>query len=64
MALARAQPDRYDARTIGSVHKHERPQRIAKDLANHPIGIVLLARLAPGRSHQVTASVKRFCSMR
>ena len=36
----------YYARTTGSVHKHESPDRIAKGLSNHPIGIVLLARLA------------------
>jgi GNAT superfamily N-acetyltransferase len=36
----------YYALTTGSVHKRESPQRIAKGLANHPIGVVLLARLA------------------
>ncbi len=36
----------YYSLTTGSVHKHESPGRIAKGLANHPIGIVLLARLA------------------
>jgi len=36
----------YYALTAGSVHKHESPERIAKGLANHPIGVVLLARLA------------------
>jgi GNAT superfamily N-acetyltransferase len=36
----------YYALTTGSVHKHESPERIAKGLANHPIGVVLLARLA------------------
>ena len=36
----------YYALTAGSVHKHESPERIAKGLANHPVGIVLLARLA------------------
>ena len=30
----------------GSVHKHETPERIAKGLANHPVSVVLLARLA------------------
>ncbi len=40
----------YYALTAGSVHKHESPQRIAKGLANHPIGVVLLARLAVDRS--------------
>jgi GNAT superfamily N-acetyltransferase len=42
----------YYALTAGSVHKHERPQRIAKGLANHPIGVVLLARLAVDRRQQ------------
>lgn len=36
----------YYALTTGSVQKHESPGRIAKGLANHPIGVVLLARLA------------------
>lgn len=36
----------YYSLTTGSVHKHESPERIAKGLANHPIGVVLLARLA------------------
>ena|SRR5713226_2995128 len=34
----------YYALAAGSVRK--RPERIAKGLANHPIGVVLLARLA------------------
>ena len=42
----------YYALTAGSVHKHESPQRIAKGLANHPIGVVLLARLAVDRTQQ------------
>ena len=42
----------YYALTTGSVHKHESPRRIAKGLANHPIGVVLLARLAVDRSQQ------------
>lgn len=42
----------YYALTTGSVHKHESPERIAKGLANHPIGIVLLARLAVDTSQQ------------
>ena len=35
----------YYALTAGSVHKHESPERIAKGLANHPVGVVVLARL-------------------
>ena len=42
----------YYALTTGSVRKHESPQRIAKGLANHPVGIVLLARLAVDRTQQ------------
>jgi predicted N-acetyltransferase YhbS len=42
----------YYALTAGSVHKHESPVRIAKGLANHPIGVVLLARLAVDISEQ------------
>lgn len=42
----------YYALTTGSVHKHESPQRIAKGFANHPVGVVLLARLAVDRSEQ------------
>ena len=36
----------YYALSAGSVHKHESPERIAKGLASHPVGVVLLARLA------------------
>ena len=36
----------YYALAAGSVHKHETPERISKGLANHPISVVLLARLA------------------
>lgn len=42
----------YYALTTGSVHKHESPDRIAKGLANHPIGVVLLARLAVDTTQQ------------
>jgi GNAT superfamily N-acetyltransferase len=42
----------YYALTTGSVHKHESPERVARGLANHPIGIVLLARLAVDRTLQ------------
>lgn len=42
----------YYALTAGSVHKHESPSRIAKGLANHPVGVVLLARLAVHVSEQ------------
>jgi len=52
----------YYALTTGSVHKHESPERITKGLANHPIGVVLLARLAIDRNQQAKASAKRFYS--
>ena len=42
----------YYSLTAGSVHKSESPERIAKGLANHPVGVVLLARLAVDSSHQ------------
>ena len=42
----------YYALTTGSIHKHESPERIGRGLANHPIGIVLLARLAVDNSRQ------------
>jgi GNAT superfamily N-acetyltransferase len=52
VALARNLVVGYYALTAGSVHKHESPQRIAKGLANHPIRVVLLARLAIDRDQQ------------
>jgi GNAT superfamily N-acetyltransferase len=36
----------YYSLTPGSIGKQEAPARIAKGLANYPIGIILLARLA------------------
>jgi GNAT superfamily N-acetyltransferase len=44
----------YYSLTPGSVSKQESPARIAKGLANHPIGIVLLARLAIDQSEKKT----------
>jgi GNAT superfamily N-acetyltransferase len=52
VALAGSLVVGYYALTTGSVHKHESPARIAKGLANHPIGIVLLARLAGDNTQQ------------
>jgi GNAT superfamily N-acetyltransferase len=52
VALAENRVVGYYALTTGSVHKHESPERVAKGLANHPIGIVLLARLAVDKSQQ------------
>lgn len=42
----------YYSLTTGSIQKHESPERIAKGLARHPIGVVLLARLAVDQSQQ------------
>lgn len=42
----------YYALTAGSVHRHEAPERIAKGLARHPVGVVLLARLAVDRTEK------------
>ena len=36
----------YHALVAGSVLKHEAPERIAQGIANHPVGVILLARLA------------------
>jgi GNAT superfamily N-acetyltransferase len=36
----------YYSLSAGSVRKEESPARIAKGLASHPIGVILLARLA------------------
>lgn len=52
MALKGSRVAGYYALTTGAVHKHESPQRIAKGLANHPIGVVLLARLAVDQTQQ------------
>jgi GNAT superfamily N-acetyltransferase len=42
----------YYSLTAGSVRKEESPARIAKGLASHPIGVILLARLAVHRTEQ------------
>jgi GNAT superfamily N-acetyltransferase len=39
----------YYSLSAGSVRKEESPARIAKGLAQHPIGVILLARLAVDR---------------
>jgi GNAT superfamily N-acetyltransferase len=52
VALAENRAVGYYSLTTGSVHKHESPARIAKGLANHPIGVVLLARLAVDNRQQ------------
>jgi GNAT superfamily N-acetyltransferase len=40
----------YYSLSAGAVRKEESPARIAKGLANHPIGVILLARLALDKS--------------
>lgn len=52
VAVARNRIAGYYSLTSGAVQKQESPQRIAKGLANHPIGVVLLARLAIDASFQ------------
>jgi GNAT superfamily N-acetyltransferase len=42
----------YYTLTAGSVNRSETPDRIAKGLANHPVPIILLARLAADQSEQ------------
>jgi GNAT superfamily N-acetyltransferase len=42
----------YHALAAGSVLKQEAPERIAQGIANHPVGLILLARLAVDRSEQ------------
>lgn len=48
----RGQVAGYHSLAAGSVRKDESPARIAKGLANHPIGIILLARLAVDKNAQ------------
>lgn len=40
----------YYSLSAGAVRKEESPARVAKGLAKHPIGVILLARLAVERS--------------
>src|SRR5438105_2934364 len=42
----------YYSLAAGSVRKEESPSRIAKGLADHPIGVILLARLAVNKGEQ------------
>jgi GNAT superfamily N-acetyltransferase len=42
----------YHALAAGSVLKHEVPERIAQGIANHPVGVILLARLAVDESEK------------
>jgi GNAT superfamily N-acetyltransferase len=44
----------YYSLTAGSVRSEESPARIAKGLAKHPIGVILLARLAIDRTEHKT----------
>ncbi|GAC1687422.1 MAG: GNAT family N-acetyltransferase [Candidatus Acidiferrum sp.] len=49
----------YDTLAAGAVRKAEAPARIAKGLANHPIGVILLARLAVDRAEHGAGLGKR-----
>jgi GNAT superfamily N-acetyltransferase len=42
----------YHALVAGSVRKDEAPERIAKGIPNHPVGVILLARLAVDKREQ------------
>jgi GNAT superfamily N-acetyltransferase len=42
----------YYSLSAGAVRKEESPPRIAKGLAQHPIGVILLARLAVDRNER------------
>ena len=42
----------YYSLTAGAVRREDSPERVAKGLAQHPIGVILLARLAVDRSTQ------------
>jgi len=42
----------YYSMTAGSVRPEEAPSRVAKGLAKHPIGVILIARLAVNRREQ------------
>lgn len=49
----------YYSVSAGSVRREESPARIAKGLAKHPIGVILLARLAVDREEHGTGLGKR-----
>jgi GNAT superfamily N-acetyltransferase len=42
----------YHALTAGSVARGEAPERVGRGLAAHPVGVVVLGRLAVDRAHQ------------
>lgn len=42
----------YHALTAGSISREDAPERIGRGLAAHPIGVVVLGRLAVDRPHQ------------
>jgi GNAT superfamily N-acetyltransferase len=44
----------YYSLSAGAVRKEESPERVAKGLARHPIGVILLARLAVDRTERGT----------
>jgi len=42
----------YHALTAGSVSRDEAPERIGRGLASHPVGVVVMGRLAVDRTRQ------------
>jgi GNAT superfamily N-acetyltransferase len=42
----------YYSLVASSIRRSDAPERIAKGLANHPVGVILLARLALDRSEK------------
>ena len=42
----------YHALAAGSVQKHQAPERIVQGIANHPVGVILLARLPVDKTEQ------------
>lgn len=52
VALRGARVAGYYSLVASSVRRSDAPERIAKGLANHPIGVVLLARLAVDQSEK------------
>ena len=42
----------YHSLVAGSVLKHEVPERIAQGISSHPVGVILLARLAVDKTEQ------------
>jgi hypothetical protein len=54
----------YHALAAGSVQKQETPERIVQGIANHPLGVILLARLAVDKSEHGNGLGKHSSAMR